>query len=117
MTNRRQLSRADVRQLAIRAQHLDRGQPPPLLDLIQEMGCVQLDPISAVERSHMLVLWSRGAARQGAKLDRALDKLRWTEKSLFEYWAHAASIVTTHDYPVHAWHMAQTRNNNARWEA
>ena len=32
----------------------------------------------------------------------ALDQLLWTDRSLFEYWAHMASIVLTEDYPIHA---------------
>jgi len=27
--------------------------------------------------------------------------LLWRERWLFEYWAHAASIVLTEDYPIH----------------
>jgi uncharacterized protein len=30
-----------------------------------------------------------------------VDHLLWGERSLFEYWAHAASIVLTEDYPIH----------------
>jgi uncharacterized protein YcaQ len=30
-----------------------------------------------------------------------LDALLWRERWLFEYWAHAASIVLTEDYPIH----------------
>ena len=43
------------------------------------------------------MLWSRLGA-----FDRAdLDTLLWRERWLFEYWAHAASIVLTEDYPIH----------------
>jgi hypothetical protein len=50
-----------------------------------------------VARSHELVLWSR----LGPFLLEDLDRLRWEERRLFEYWAHAASIVPTEDYPIH----------------
>lgn len=30
-----------------------------------------------------------------------MDKLLWDEKRLFHYWAHAASLVPTNDYPIH----------------
>jgi uncharacterized protein YcaQ len=30
-----------------------------------------------------------------------LDQLLWHDRSLFEYWAHQASIVLTEDYPIH----------------
>ncbi|MCZ7668965.1 MAG: winged helix DNA-binding domain-containing protein [Chloroflexi bacterium] len=43
--------------------------------------------------------------------DRAeLDRLLWEERTLFEYWAHAASIVLTEEYPVHQWHMRRRRD-------
>src|SRR5205823_14186431 len=69
--------------------------------LVEDLGCIQLDPISVVARSHLLVLWSRLGA-----FDRTdLDALLWEDRSLFEYWAHAASIVATQDYPIHRYPM------------
>ncbi len=71
--------------------------PDALLNLVRDLGCVQIDPISAVERTHRLVLFSRVGY-----YDRAhLDQLLWRDRSLFEYWAHCASIVLTEDYPLH----------------
>ncbi|MEL6270565.1 MAG: crosslink repair DNA glycosylase YcaQ family protein [Chloroflexota bacterium] len=103
----RQLTRQDVRRLAITKQHLHKHKPASMLDVIRDMGCVQLDPISTVERSHLLVLWSR----LGRFKEADVDALLWESKDLFEYWAHAASIVLTEDYPVHAWHMRQEAAN------
>ncbi len=101
MPSLRTLSRQDARRLAISRQHLDGRAAPPLLDLIRDLGCVQLDPIRHVERTHILVLWSRLGQFDEAELER----LRWQDRTLFEYWAHAASLVLTEDYPVHRWHM------------
>ncbi len=95
------LTRQHARRLAISRQHLDGRSAPPLLDLIRNLGCVQLDPIRHVERTHMLVLWSRLGLFDEAELER----LRWQERALFEYWAHAASLVLTEDYPIHRWRM------------
>ncbi len=102
MTSIRTLTRQDVRRLAISRQHLDGEKRPSLLDVIRDLGCVQLDPISAVERTQYLVLWSR--LRQNFDRDE-FEKLLWDEKQLFEYWAHAASIVLTEEFPVHNWFM------------
>src|SRR4029450_7439354 len=80
-----------------------------ILDLIQDLGCLQLDPISAVARSHLLVLWSRLGPH-----DRGLvDQLLWTDRSLFEYWAHRASIVLTEDYQIH--NLMMRRYPTRRW--
>lgn len=90
-----------ARRLAISRQRLAGTLPPSspdaLLDIVRDLGCLQLDPTSAVARSHLLVLWSRAG-----HYDRThLDTLLWQRRSLFEYWAHAASIVLTEDFPLH----------------
>ncbi len=110
----RTLTLQDVRRLAITRQYLDAQPPPTMLDVIRDLGCVQLDPIRHVERTHRLVLWSRlGAFDQGE-----LQRLRWQDRALFEYWAHAASLVLTEEYPVHQWRMDllsdETRSSWAR---
>lgn len=47
------------------------------------------------------MLWSRLGPFDVADL----DALLWQERRLFEYWAHAASIVLTEDYPIHQYLM------------
>ncbi len=63
--------------------------------MVRDLGCLQLDPISAVARSHQLVVRSRVGSYDLA----VLDQLLWTDRSLFEYWAHMASIVLTETIP------------------
>lgn len=93
------LMRQEACRLAISRQHLDAAQRPSLLNVIRDLGCVQLDPIRHVERTHLLVLWSR----LGTQFDPAeLEELRFTQRSLFEYWAHEASLVLTEELPVHS---------------
>src|SRR5262245_24943147 len=100
-TSLRVLSPETARRLAVSRQRLAGPrptslQPGTMFDVIRDLGCVQLDPISVVARSHQLVLFSRLG-----KYDLAhLDKLLWEERRLFEYWAHAASIVLTEEYPI-----------------
>ena len=82
-----------------------------MLEVIRQLGCLQLDPISVVAPSHLLVLWSRlGPYDRGV-----LDRLLWRDHALFEYWAHAASIVLTEDYPIHRVRMLRLRSNKGRW--
>jgi uncharacterized protein len=100
-----------VRRLVITRQHLSAAPTPTMLDVIRDLGCLQLDPTSAVARSHLLVLWSRLGGYDVAELDRLL----WQERSLFEYWAHAASIVLTEDYPVHRLLMDRTTISSSAW--
>jgi uncharacterized protein YcaQ len=44
-----------------------------------------------------------------------LDTLLWEEKKLFEYWAHAASIVLTEDYPIHRHMMDSYPSGRSAW--
>lgn len=82
-----------------------------LYNVIRDLGCLQLDPISAVARSHQLVLWSRvGSYDVGA-----LDDLMFKQRRLFEYWAHEASIVLTEDYPLHQHRMRHYVTDNSGW--
>jgi hypothetical protein len=105
----RSISPTTARRLAISRQRLagpvPEAGPAGMLDVIRDLGCVQLDPINAVDRSQRLVLWSRLGQHERGDLDRLL----WQDRSLFEYWAHVASIVATEDFPVHRHFMRTYR--------
>jgi uncharacterized protein len=108
----RTISLQTARRLAIQAQRLTEPRQPVnsarIYEIVQQIGCLQLDPISAVARSHQIVLWSRLGPFDLAHL----DTLLWDERKLFEYWAHAASIVLTEDYPIHGAMMAYYRSSD-----
>ncbi|GIH94160.1 winged helix-turn-helix domain-containing protein [Planobispora siamensis] len=95
------LSLESARRLAVSCQHLagprPGGDPEGLRQVLRTLRCLQLDPVNVVARSHLLVLWSRVGGYDPADL----DALLWRERWLFEYWAHAASIVLAEDYPIH----------------
>ena len=112
MTANLRLSRQQVRRLNLHKQHLTAQQPHSVLDTVRDLGCLQLDPISRVERSHLLVLWSR----LGVFDEATLNTLIYGQHRLFEYWAHAASIVLTEEYPLHAYRMQQVQQDE-RWRA
>lgn len=96
-----------ARRLAVSRQRLagprEAADAEGIMRVVRDLNCIQLDPISVVARSHRLVLWSR----VGAYDERVLDTLMWEERRLFEYWAHAASIVLTEDYPIH-WRLMRS---------
>src|SRR5664279_3076638 len=111
----RTLSKTTARRLAITRQRL-AGDPAPatpagIMDVVHDLGCLQLDPISAVARSQLLVLWSRLGVYDPADLDRLI----YDEHQLFEYWAHVASIVLTDDYPIHHWKMRNYVADDKAW--
>ncbi len=76
------------------------------------LRCLQLDPISAVARSHTLVAFSRVGPYDPA----LFDQLLFADKQWFEYWAHAASIVLTEDYPIHSVMMRRYVRGDTPWE-
>ena len=105
-----------ARQLAITRQMLAGPQPEAtpagMMEVFRNLGYIQLDPIRAVERTQYLVLWSRLGNYDTAHL----DTLLWDERQLFEYWAHAASIVLTENYPIHHIQMRNFAKGNRKWD-
>ncbi|UCH56612.1 MAG: YcaQ family DNA glycosylase [Candidatus Bathyarchaeota archaeon] len=93
-----EVSKDAVRRLMIEKQCLSH-QPEivgkeEILETIERLGCVQIDTINVVERAHYLTLWSRlGTYDKGF-----LHELAYTDREIFEYWAHAASYIPTKDY-------------------
>jgi hypothetical protein len=80
----REVTVAEARRLAVRAQLLD-GSATTVLDAVRRLGFLQLDPISTVAPPQHLVLWSRF----GERYDRGeLDRLLWEERSLVEWNAY-----------------------------
>jgi uncharacterized protein YcaQ len=54
-----QLSQADARRIAVRAQLLDEPRPTEVLDVVRHLAAVQVDLTTAVAPSADLVCWSR----------------------------------------------------------
>jgi uncharacterized protein len=109
------ISHTLARQVTITAQYLAGPGPGTdaegVMEVINRLGCLQLDPINVVARSHFLVLRSRLGNYDPA----LLDTLLWQEHRLFEYWAHAASIVSTEDYPIHQMKMLRYAKDSSNW--
>jgi uncharacterized protein YcaQ len=76
----REVSRAEARRIAMRAQLLD-GSASGVLETVRRLGFLQLDPIATVAPPQELVLWSRLGAFDRSELDRLL----WDERALFEW--------------------------------
>ena len=85
----------------LRAEAFGRGKRATLR-AIEQLGYVQIDTISVVERAHHHVLWSR----VGNYRPRFLDQLV-RERKVFEYWFHAAAWLPMADYRFALPRMAQ----------
>ena len=109
------LTPQEARRLAVSSQLLDRQPQRPtageMMTIFRQLGCVQIDPINVVARSPLLVLWSR----LGNFDPHLLSQVMWEERLLFEYWAHAASIVLVEDYPIHQLQMVNFSRGDGAW--
>ena len=91
----RSISLRRARRLAVTAQLLSAPRPRSILEVVEGLGSVQMDPTRRVARTEHLVLWSR-LGRRFSLAD--LERLLWTERALFEY---QAFIFPTSELPVH----------------
>ena len=60
-----------------------------MLKIIENIGYVQIDTISIVERAHKHILWTRLPEYKNEMLDELIDK----DKKVFEFWDHAAAYL------------------------
>ncbi|HEX6923216.1 MAG TPA: crosslink repair DNA glycosylase YcaQ family protein [Bacillales bacterium] len=65
------------------------------LQMVRKLECVQLDPVSVVERNQHLVLAARIPGYKPEHLDELLS-----EGKVFEYMANAACVIPVKDYPI-----------------
>jgi len=112
-----------VRTLALHAQGLTNAinaiaTPDLIYDTIDRMGCIQIDTLQMVHRSHYLALWSRLGSYDAARFDElhsvASDSRNLAKadsgslRRLFEYWLHAACLIPISEYryrlPVMHWY-------------
>jgi len=71
------LDRAQARQIAVRAQLLDRPRPTDLVEVVRQLTLLQIDPTAAIAPSAYLVGWSRlGPSYQPSRLKQALERDR-----------------------------------------
>ena len=108
-----------VRSLALHAQGLAQPNPasPPtperIQQVVEQVGCVQIDTLHVVQRSHYLVLWSRLGSFTPADFDQlAYDAQR---RSLFEGWQHCACYIPLKDYRYQIPHMQKLRADAGDW--
>jgi uncharacterized protein len=108
---------AALRAVILRTQNLHAAKNPrPIRDLIQQtveqIGCVQIDTLHVVRRSHYLVLWSRLGTYNPADFD-ALQSA--ADRRLFEGWEHAATIIPLTEYRFQMPHQRDLREHPTNW--
>lgn len=88
----------DARRLWLQSQGLSQTPTGPLdlLQVIKDLGFVQLDSIRNVTRAHHHILWSRNQNYR----EPMLWSLLKDERALFEHFTHDASLIPMDFYPM-----------------
>jgi uncharacterized protein YcaQ len=106
-----------MRTVALRTQGLDKagGSDPnreTVYETVNKLGCLQIDTLHRVQRSHYLVLWSRLGNYAPGDLD-ALTSA--ADRRLFEGWQHAASIIPLTEYRYQLPHQHDLCEHPTNW--
>jgi uncharacterized protein YcaQ len=81
-----------------------------LTTLLNQLSYVQIDSINVVERAHHHVLHSRLPDYSPAMLDAAMS-----DKTVFEYWSHAAAYLPIDDYRFSLYRKQQLQQGDKHW--
>lgn len=92
------LSLSQARKLVLLSQRLPPkkqrgGAKAATLEAIEHLSYIQIDTISVVQRAHHHTLWTRNSSYAPTHLNTLLE-----DKSIFEYWSHAAAYLPMRDY-------------------
>lgn len=109
MTNPIRISQKEARQLTLSCQGLDDPYHNSL-QAIQQINYVQIDTISVTERAHNHVIFTRNPAFKANELIQLMD-----DKSIFEYWSHAAAYLPIEDYRYSLFTKEQYKNGGKHW--
>jgi len=93
----------------LRSEQFGRGMSGALM-AIAHVGYVQIDTISVVERAHHHVFRSRVPNFQPHMTDRLLEN-----RSVFEYWSHAAAFLPMQDYRYSLPYKQAIKNGQIHW--
>ena len=110
------MSAAAARRIALAAQGFAASRPPGritashLTRTIDRLGLLQIDSVNVLARAHYLPLFSR----LGNYASGHLDRLAWGRRSqrrLFEFWAHEASLLPVGAHPLLRWRMQRAADD------
>lgn len=109
------LSTKEARRLAIISQGLHRSKPfgsgkNALLSCIEQLGYIQIDTISVINRAHHHTFWTRIPSYHERQLDTLLQ-----DRKIMEYWSHAAAYLPMQDYRFCLPYMNAIADGQRHW--
>src|SRR4051812_30383211 len=103
------LSLADARRIALAAQGFGKRPAKPTLrhvrGVFDAITLIQVDSVNVLCRSQELPLWARLGPHDRGALPALIR-----DRTLFEYWAHEASLLRVELQPLLRWRMAEARD-------
>lgn len=81
-----------------------------VLNALEQLGYLQIDTLSVVERAHHHTLWTRIPDYKTQYLNELVK-----ERKVFEYWFHAASYLPMSDYRFSLPQMLDVKQNEAHY--
>ncbi|HEY3057486.1 MAG TPA: crosslink repair DNA glycosylase YcaQ family protein [Chloroflexota bacterium] len=107
------LSADEARGLALRAQRFasDRAAPTEPIDLLDQLGAIQIDSVNVLARNHLLIPYSRLGPYSVPELHQAI----YGRRRGFEYWGHMASWLSMSDFRYFLPRMQRMRAESRGW--
>jgi hypothetical protein len=110
------LTKSHAKRIWLRAQRLDEyapfgGGPEATRAAVEHLGYVQIDTINVIERCHHQILYTRIPGYQRDHLRQA----QTVDKTVFEYWTHALSYLSTRDMQFYISTMKRDWQRRSTW--
>ena len=103
------ISQKEARKLVLNAQGLNQSFDNSL-DIIKQLSYIQIDTISVKERAHNHVFFSRNSNFKKEEINQLMS-----DKSIFEYWSHAAAYLPIEDYKFSLYPKEKYRSGGKHW--
>jgi uncharacterized protein YcaQ len=109
MNSQNQISKKEAQRLILNSQGLvDEFKSP--YEVIKKLSYVQIDTISVAERAHHHVLFTHYKNYDKEELNKMM-----LQKSIFEFWSHAAAFLPIEDYRFSLYRKAEIRKDDKFW--